>query len=262
MSKINFSQGIAKALERFYGTRDVVAQRAATMDALNIQPGEAVLDLGCGPGYLCEDLANATGPQGRVLGLDISADLIALCEARPHADWLDYNVSDATALPLPDAQFDVVACTQVAEYIPDVPAVLSEIYRTLKPGGRVLIVATDWDTVAWHSEDPERMSKVMRAWEAHCAHPRLPRKLAPLMRQAGFEVTSVKMFPLINIRYEKEAYSYGISKMIRDFVIKGKHLAEPLTDAWFAEMASLDKAGHYYFTSARMFFSARKPNCA
>lgn len=259
MSKLTFTKERARALADFYSTRDLQAQRAATMQKLAIQKGDVIIDIGSGPGFLSKDLADATGPRGSVLGVDISEDLVAFCQRKFAVEGLSFKVADATALPTQSGQFDVAVCTQVAEYIPDVERVLSEIYRVLKPEGRALVVATDWSTVSWNSEKPKRMAQVMQAWNAHCAHSDLPPKLAPLLQDTGFEITDVDMFPLVNVRYDSQAYSFGISKLIRDFVVDGSHIGESQADAWLAELASLDEAGHYYFTSGRMMFSVYKP---
>jgi ubiquinone/menaquinone biosynthesis C-methylase UbiE len=123
-------------------------------------------------------MGELVGRRGAVVGIDISTDLIALCNRRKPSTWLSYAIGDATKIDQADGSFDVVVCTQVAEYVPDVDSVLSEAFRVLKPGGRTVFVATDWDAVVWHSENPERMALVMKSWEAHCAHPRLPRFMA------------------------------------------------------------------------------------
>ena len=120
----------------------------------SLSRGERVLDVGCGPGFLCESVAEIVGNDGAVIGVDISSDLIALCRRRSPPKWLSYVVADATQLAQPDASFDAVVCTQVAEYIPDVRRALSEAFRVVKQGGRALFVATDWDAVVWHSENP------------------------------------------------------------------------------------------------------------
>ena len=158
MSGLEFTEDAARQLERLYLTRDVVAQRAETIRRLAVSRGERVLDVGCGPGFLCESVAEIVGNDGAIIGIDISSDLIALCRRRSPPKWLSYVVGDATQLAQPDASFDAVVCTQVAEYIPDVRRVLSEAFRVVKQGGRVVFVATDWDAVVWHSERPVRMA--------------------------------------------------------------------------------------------------------
>src|SRR2546430_32079 len=152
MSGLKFTEDAARQLERVYLTTDVVAQRAETLKQLALSPGERVLDIGCGPGFLCESMAAAVGRNRAVTSIDISSDLIAVCRRRNPPNWLSYAVGDATQITQPDALFDVVVCTQVAEYVPDVDRVFAEAFRVLKPGGRAVLVATDWDAVVWHSE--------------------------------------------------------------------------------------------------------------
>jgi arsenite methyltransferase len=177
MSGLEFTEEVARQLERLYLTRDVVAQRSETIKQLAISHGERVLDVGCGPGFLCESMADIVGRDGAVIGIDISSDLIALCKRRSPPKCLSYGIGDATQLAQADGSFDAVVCTQVAEYIREVNRALSEAFRVLKQGGRAMFVATDWDSVVWHSETPDRMALVLKSWEAHCAHPRLPRSL-------------------------------------------------------------------------------------
>ena len=147
MSGLEFTKEAAKQLEKAYLKRDVVAQRLETIRQLDLSSGEGVLDIGCGPGYLCESMGEIVGRHGAVVGIDISPDLIALCSRRKPSTWLSYATGDATKVDQPDASFDVVVCKQVAEYVPDVDRVLSEAFRVLKPGGRTIFVATDWDAV-------------------------------------------------------------------------------------------------------------------
>jgi arsenite methyltransferase len=74
----------------------VVAQRLETIRQLNLSSGESVLDIGCGPGYLCESMAEIVGRHGTVVGIDISTDLIALCNRRKTSTWLSYAIGKAT----------------------------------------------------------------------------------------------------------------------------------------------------------------------
>jgi ubiquinone/menaquinone biosynthesis C-methylase UbiE len=136
MSGLTFTDEAARHLEKTYRTKDIVAQRRETIRHLNLSTDEKVLDIGCGPGFLCEEMSEIVGRHGAVVGIDISPDLVELCARREHPPWLSYEVGDATKLLQPDASFDVVVCTQVAEYVADVDVVLSEAFRVLKPDGR------------------------------------------------------------------------------------------------------------------------------
>jgi len=259
MGGLEFTEEAARQLEALYLTGDVIAQRSETLRQLQLIEGEHIIDIGCGPGFLCESMAGVVGETGRVVGIDISADLIELADRRKTGDWLSYRVGDALAIEEPDASFDVAVCTQVAEYIPDVSKVISETCRLLKPGGRAIIVATDWDGLIWHSEDPARMAIVMKSWEAHCAHPQLPRSLSERLRSSGFQLKGVSVFPILNLEWGNDTYSKHLSKLIHSFV-EGRHdvAVDQLAD-WTAEHPHLSDKGRYFFCSNRFIFCALKP---
>ncbi|HKE38891.1 MAG TPA: methyltransferase domain-containing protein [Casimicrobiaceae bacterium] len=259
MSGLKFTDQAARQLEALYMTADVVAQRSDTLRKLPLARGHSVIDIGSGPGFLCESMADVVGPSGRVLGIDISADLIARAAQRNHRQWLSYRVDDATHIDEPDASFDVATCTQVAEYIPEVDKAISEAFRVLKPGGRALFIATDWDAVIWHSDAPQRMAAVMKAWERHCAQPRLPRSMPKRMRDAGFVLDAATVFPIVNLRWDDDAYSKGIVKTIGEFVAKRGGMSDDEVAAWAAEFPRLSDEGRYFFASSRFVFSASKP---
>lgn len=260
MSGLEFTEEAARQLEALYLTSDVIAQRSQTLRQLQLIEGEYVIDIGCGPGFLCESMAEVVGETGHVVGIDVSADLIGLADLRNTCDWLSYRIGDALAIEEPDASFDVAVCTQVAEYIPDVTKVISETYRLTKPGGRAIFVATDWDAVIWHSEYPDRMATVMKSWEAHCAHPQLPRSLSERLRNSGFKLQGVSVFPILNLEWGNDTYSKHLSKLIHNFV-EGQHdvAIDELAD-WTAEHSHLSDQGQYFFCSNRFFFSASKPS--
>ena len=75
MTGLEFTSEAAKQLEKVYLTTDIIAQRSETIRQLNLSSGESVLDVGCGPGYLCESMGEIVGRHGAVVGIDISSDL-------------------------------------------------------------------------------------------------------------------------------------------------------------------------------------------
>lgn len=258
MSGIKYDDEQAAWLERFYRGHDVVAQRAEVLRKLDPRPGERVLDIGSGPGFLAEALAERIGPKGRVLGVDISADLVASATARAVVPHLAYEVGDATALACPSSDWDAVACTQVAEYVPDADAVLREAARVLRPGGRALFMATDWGAVALRASDPDRSARVMEAFAGHCAHFDLPRTLAPRLRAAGFASVDVSVFPILNTGWDDGDYGRGICGLARTYALTSGALPADEVKAWHDDVRALGEAGEGWFSSARFLFLARK----
>ena len=258
MAPLQFNEEAARRLQILYSTPDMRGQRAEALRHLALKPGEAVIDIGSGPGYLCEDMAKAVGANGRVLGVDVSQDLVEFSRSRNRCAWLSYRTGDAMALDVPAGDFDAAVSMQVLEYLPDADLAMKEMARVLKPGGRALVVSTDWDAVVWHSENSARMDKVRRAWEAHCTDPRLPRTLAPRLNAAGFVVEGISGYPIINARLGQETYSGGILQFIIDFVRKQNAVPSEELDDWAAEQRSLSEEGRYFFSTMRYFFLAHK----
>jgi SAM-dependent methyltransferase len=105
-------------------------------DAAGIATGERVLDVGCGTGVLAREARRRVG-RGRVVGLDANEGMLAVAaRTEPNIEW---RQGDAAALPFEDASFDVVASQFALMYFPDRATSLSEMWRTLAPGGRLAI---------------------------------------------------------------------------------------------------------------------------
>ena len=239
---LEFDEETAKQVEATYQAPDVVEQRRATRAILALQPGEHVLDIGSGPGFLAAEMAAEVGPEGRVVGLDPSESMLAM-GARRGAP-VEYVEGDAIALPFADGTFDAAIATQVYEYVADMPAALSEARRVLKPGGRLLILDTDWDSIVWHSSDRERMLRVLEKWNDHLADPYLPRRLPGLLRDAGFDLREATIIPILN-RGQADDLSRGVMPVIASFV------GEP---EWAADLNAM--GDDYFFSLNRYVFVA------
>jgi ubiquinone/menaquinone biosynthesis C-methylase UbiE len=258
MTTLQFTDEQAQRLEALYSTADVRAQREETLRLLALKPRESVIDVGCGPGFLCEGMADRVGAEGHVLGIDVSPDLVDLARRRNRRSWLTYETGDALALAAPNEAFDVVVCAQVLEYVPEADAGIRELYRVLKPGGRALIVDTEWSSVVWRSGEPARMAKVLSAWEAHCVDSQLPRTLIPRLSAVGFVIEGVSGFPIINTTLAEANYSGGMVELIADFVRRQKSVSPNELERWRADLVALSERGEYFFATMRYIFRARK----
>jgi ubiquinone/menaquinone biosynthesis C-methylase UbiE len=114
---------------------------------LNLTAGQSVLDLCCGMGASALPAARAVGPTGRVLGIDIAEPLLDKARRRAAQEGLGqarFERADATQTGLPSGSFDAVVCVFGVFFVADMPAFVAEMWRMVRPGGRLAI--TTWGT--------------------------------------------------------------------------------------------------------------------
>jgi SAM-dependent methyltransferase len=240
----------------------VIAQRAATLDALALQAGERVVDIGSGPGLLAVEMAEQVGSPGQVIGLDLSDSMLALSRRRcgdlPTDKCPSFLKADAARLPFADGMLDVAVSTQVYEYVPDVPAALAELYRVLRPRGRVLILDTDWDSIVWAAGDKARMQRLLEAWADRFADPHPPRSLSRQLQDAGFQVERREVLVLFNPEYDPDTYSIANGQIMADFAVAQGRMPREETEAWMRDLQRLSRQGRYFFSLNRYLFLATK----
>jgi SAM-dependent methyltransferase len=155
----------------------------------SLRPGEVVLDLGSGGGIDCFLAARQVGPGGRVIGLDMTPDMIRLARRNAKkigATNVDFRYGEMEDMPLTDASVDVVISNCVINLSPDKDAVFGEAYRVLKPGGRLSIsdIVVDGDL-------PSSIRNRLDAW-AGCIAGALDESVyLDKIRAAGFERVEV-----------------------------------------------------------------------
>ncbi|MDH5680133.1 MAG: arsenite methyltransferase [Spirochaetota bacterium] len=108
----------------------------------NVKPGEVVLDIGSGAGLDSFFASKLVGPSGKVYGLDMTQDMIDRATQNASQAGItnvSFILGEAESIPLPDSTVDLVISNCVINLSPDKPAVFSEIFRVLKPGGRIVV---------------------------------------------------------------------------------------------------------------------------
>jgi ubiquinone/menaquinone biosynthesis C-methylase UbiE len=169
------------------------------LDTAGVRVGERGIDIACGTGVIARAAAERIGRTGRVVGLDISAAMLAVARSQADAsgapiEWLE---GDAQAIPLPDASFDVALCQQGLQQFPDRPAALRDIRRVLVDGGRLALSV--WSRI----EGNPGMAALVTALERHVGAAAANNRRAPfalsdadalraLLEKAGFQQIEVR----------------------------------------------------------------------
>ena len=154
---------------------------------MNVQPGDRILDVGCGDGWACRRLAAAL-PLGFVIGLEISDDRVREARAKSTSfENILYLWSSAEQIPWQEDFFTGALCVDSIGYFGNLEKVLRELHRVLTPGGSLWII----DQVRTEDSGSERIRADLNAKE------RLPfaEEYAALLRQCGFEDVACRLLP-------------------------------------------------------------------
>lgn len=141
---------LSRELDGIASVATLAAAKQRSLELLELRPGGAVLDVGCGNGPELSDLARIVGSSGRVVGLDRSAALITVAEARGLRECgpIELIVDDAHRLPFEDAEFDACRADRTLQHLERPDAALAEMARVTRPGGRVVATEVRWGLVA------------------------------------------------------------------------------------------------------------------
>jgi demethylmenaquinone methyltransferase/2-methoxy-6-polyprenyl-1,4-benzoquinol methylase len=167
-----FYDRISKAYD-LIADSDERAAREQGLAALAVQPGQQILEIGYGTGHSLVSLAQAVGPRGKVFGIDVSDGMRDVAGQRVKeaglADRVELVAAPAPPLPYADGQFDAVSMSFTLELFPlaEIPAVLGEIKRVLKPGGRLGVASM---AVARAGEQESLLEHVYKWMHLHFPH--------------------------------------------------------------------------------------------
>jgi ubiquinone/menaquinone biosynthesis C-methylase UbiE len=171
----------------------IQASKRLMLERMALAPGQAVLEVGCGPGTDVFDLAEIVGPAGRLVGLDASEVMIA--EARRRASErrlpITFEAGQVQALPFPDATFDVCRAARLLEHLPDAGQALTEMVRVTRNGGRVVVFDFDWDTLIIDHPDKETTRTIVRSFSDSIQNGWIGRQLPRLFKEQHLEVLSL-----------------------------------------------------------------------
>jgi SAM-dependent methyltransferase len=231
-------------------------RREQIVGLLAPQPGERILDVGCGAGQAVRLLAGMVGSGGRVAGLDRPAPAMRRVGETVRQSGLE-NVElvagSAEALPFADASFDAVLCVNVLEAVPDQPRALREIRRVLRPGGRALVAHDDYESQTYTSSDRELGRRAALAYASSTfasyatSDGQMGRHLWPLFVAAGFEEPRLHVLPLVETQYGEPHLGWRHAQFTTELTGPVSDLTDADLDAWRANLAERSAQGEYVY---------------
>jgi ubiquinone/menaquinone biosynthesis C-methylase UbiE len=245
--------GMVGSLEARGRTTGYLSVVARLLEAAHLEPGEVVLEVGCGTGVLDRWLARRTGGANRIVGVDINPFLLGEAMALARQQELHHSITfregNAEALPFPDNRFDVAMSSTVIQRA-NADRMLAEMVRVTKPGGRVAVVGHAHDMPRWVNLPlrPELKAKVEApGWADESGHPQGcdDASLYRRFRQVG--LTQISMFPQLATFSERSRL-----QMFQASILPTLSAAE--ADQWRAAVAQAE--------AERTFFIATPFHCA
>jgi ubiquinone/menaquinone biosynthesis C-methylase UbiE len=209
----------------------------------DLEPGDRVLDLACGTGVVARTAAAEVGERGAVVAADLNPGMIAVARSLPAplGAAIEWHQADAGALPFADQDFDAVLCQLGLQFFTDRSAAIREMYRVLRPGGRVVVMV--WRDI----ERATGFAILAAALEQHIGPQAASIMRAPFSLGDAEGLTSLITaagFEGLDLRAENGAVRFAsVARFVASYVA-GSPLAGPVAaappEAWDAFLAETE----------------------
>ena len=248
---MEFTEPVLLELESQRRSPAAVAKRDRLMELLRPTPGERVLDIGCGSGAFCRELAPRVAPGGSVVGIDYASaaiDIARRLSACADRSVLTFAEADGHDLPFAAASFDAAVCVSVLGFCRNPAQVLAEARRVLRSGGRLLVVNSDEDTRIYNGRDRELGRRMARAIADRSNDPWLGRRIAPMLTAAGFRLEQEAVLVDLEREFAAGTSGYALAHFVRDYLLQNAGIAEADYARWLADLAACAMDGSYCYS--------------
>ena len=239
------------------------AAKRRTYELMGLQVGHRVLDLGCGPASDTIALADLVGETGEVHGVDFDPEMVEEANVRAMAAGLDERVlhrqADAAALPFDDDFFDACRSERVFQHLPDPAAGLAEMIRVTRPGGRIVVLDTDFGSLSIASEVSELERTVAEHYRSMMNSPFAGRMLYRSFKAAGLDDVSVEVVPIAVDDLSVFSETFVLAR-----VLEAAEDAGVLTDDevrhFRADLEQAAEIGGFFASVQQLLVTGRKPD--
>ncbi|MEV6907260.1 methyltransferase domain-containing protein [Amycolatopsis sp. NPDC051071] len=248
------TDSLVALLDRVENLPEAAALRARSYDLLELRPGALAADVGCGAGRAVAEMAERGA---KAVGVDLSEDMIDVSRRR----WprLEFRVASANELPFADGEIGGYRADKVLHDLDDPATALGEAHRVLKPGGRIVLLGQDWDTLVIDSDTPAVTRAVVHARADSVPSPRAARQYGNLLRDAGFTEINIEAYTGV---FTDDTMLPALSG-ITDAACAAGAISRDQADHWVAEQTERARDGRMFVAIPLFVASAqRRPGIA
>jgi ubiquinone/menaquinone biosynthesis C-methylase UbiE len=238
----------AERLEHRARADDEAAARDEYLQLIGLAPGERVLDIGCGSGVVTRAIAKRVAPDGRAVGADSSAALLAI--AREHAartqfaPLIEFREADCRKLPFADASFDVCLAVTVLAHVPGAERALAEMVRVTRRGGRVGVFDFDGEGLLIGHPDRHLTRRIIAA---HCdqraVNGHLIREIPAIFEELGLERVQIRGF--MPLERKAESFYADLARRAGQGAVETGAITEGERTKWLAELEATVSSGRF-----------------
>ena len=248
-----YLQETAAALRQF---------KTRTYEMMHIQPGYAVLDMGCGPGVDTIPLTEYVGETGRVIGIDSDPDMIKNADefARKMqvSERVKHRRADVAALPFEAGAFDACRAERLFQVLPvsACQPVFAEMLRVTKSGGWLVVADTDWATASIDFPDAALERKLIRFFgEQVRPNGYAGRQFLHIMTQCGLQDVEFQVFPNVQRQFTQSPFDEWL---LRE-ALSAQVVSRTEADVWKTTLTEREAAGAFYATVNMVIVAGRTP---
>ena len=253
---------LADLLQRLADDPFLNAVARRSVELMELRHGDRVLDLGCGSGVLLPALSASVGPDGAVVGLDYSSELLEKARERIAAAYGGAAVSlvqaDATAVPLDDDSFEAAHVERVLMHLDDPDAALRELRRVVRSGGRVVAAEPDGPSIRVdHAEDPEGYALIAARDIQRMRNPGMGVELKRRLVFAGFTDVRIEVLTDYDDDYDPVAAA-GDREAAEELIAEGL-LTRERAEAALGYLDRASEGGYFTWIGSMVIAAARVP---
>lgn len=228
---------------------------------LRPRTGEYILDIGCGAGHDVHTLARLVGREGHVVGIDQSKTMIRAAQQQQvqrQRPTVEFRVCDAHHLHFPDNTFDACLAVGTLMFMKNPSQVLKEVFRVLKPGGRLVAHEADWDSLAIAGGDAATTNTIVRIIKHSLYQSGIGHQLPVLFWQAEFKNILVEACTLTVSDYVFADKGWRIEATLDEARMAGV-ISSARSKSLLNQLRAADDAGQFFGTCTAFAVAATKP---